>query len=748
MMAPPASYLDLGEKYICPLWMFRRYDCFQRRLQDFLPRFQKIIENGGLTESFLNGPVMKKDIEQHSLEFSDTVSVYVLGHVNSLSLPDSLLVSNTKEPSVPSMKVDISEPMETDEPISIISNNRRVDSLPKLSQETSSWSDFKAAMSGASSYRTCFAVFGISNKQEEEEAISLSTQLTSYQRRNVLIFSTEDQKCYEFHNGSLQPTDLALAETIQRMLEVKIMALFDNIAQFLKKFRLKEGCRPDDRLYYAVDLGLRNSLMDEYTLLDIIPLVKDDSTEEEIKNKQTELDHNLTEFVKRKTKCILVLHFASEHGMSQDIVLEFFNDGYFVLDSKISEVLEDVSKPRLEEVKERGANRWKFREFVQSFTWKASKDLDKAQEYIQDKVQYFKKMGKLEFEMNGILQLSSVPIETEIPALPTISLECQCKILEMEEIWACGHLYGKLTLFVDKPLSIPSQTEIEFLLKEYKYTYGYISVESSSAKQGKCFGQIACGHLLCGQKQNANDPHNSYVSFSLGCFVNIKKLNESENTDLYAISCGHCLQDCIDEVYEGDNRAHFGQKTYLLNKYHFYDIAAIQVTKSVSEECTGLLYQSGRMNEVPWGIWRNNQPIVGQEVYKYGSKTNYTSGIVVSTDTILKDVAEKEKHECAKNAAEKSALLCQILVQPKEDGINRDVFSDEGDSGSVICMQDLDSNDVKVLALLIGAYQSKDENKYICSYGSCFAALIEELEKEHKIEITPACGSTANRQQT
>lgn len=84
---------------------------------------------------------MKKDIDQHSLEFSNIVPVYVLGHVNSLSLPDSLLVSNAKEPSVPSMKMDTSAellhmPMETDEPVSKISETlyRRENSLPKLSQ--------------------------------------------------------------------------------------------------------------------------------------------------------------------------------------------------------------------------------------------------------------------------------------------------------------------------------------------------------------------------------------------------------------------------------------------------------------------------------------------------------------------------------------------------------------------------------------------------------------------------------------
>lgn len=166
---------------------------------------------------------------------------------------------------------------------------------------------------------------------------------------------------------------------------------------------------------------------------------------------------------------------------------------------------------------------------------------------------------------------------------------------------------------------------------------------------------------MWGQKQNANDPN---VSFSLGCFVNIKKANESANADIYAISCGHCLQDCINDVYQGTDKSHFGQQTYLLNKYHFYDIAAIQVTKSVSNDCTGLLYQCRGINEVPWDIWKNHQPIVRQEVYKHGSKTRLTSGIVVSSDIVLKDVAEKN------TAGNPNASLCQILVQPKEDGTN------------------------------------------------------------------------------
>ncbi|XP_052222983.1 uncharacterized protein LOC127838916 [Dreissena polymorpha] len=740
MMAPPASYLELGVKYICPSWQFLRYDYFERRLQDFLPRFLRIIENGGLTESFPNGPVMKKDIDRHSQEFSDTVSVYVLGHVNSLSLPDSLLVSNTKEPSVPSMKVDISEPMETDEPISIISNNRRVDSLPKLSQETSSsWSDFKAAISGASSYKTCFAVFVISNKQEEEEAISLYTQLPRNQRSNVLIFSTEDQKCYEFHNrtDSLQPTDLALAESIQRMLEVKIVALFDDIAQFLRKFRLKDVCRPDDRLYYAVDLGLRNSLMDEYTLLDIIP-VKEESTEVEIKSKQNELDHNLTEFVKRKTKCILVLHFATEHGMPQDFVLEFLSEGYFELDKEISEILDDVSKPRLEEVKERGSNRWKFREFVQSFAWKASKVLDKAQEYIQKKVEYFQKVGKLEFEMYGILQLSSVPIETKIPVLPTISLECQCKILEIPEVSACGHLYGKFTLFLDKPLSNKGQQDIQSILKEYQYLHDYNTVECFPVRQVKCI--VSSGHLLWSDKSNGNA---GGVTFTLGCFVRIQELNLPQ-PEMYAISCEHCVEGCSKTVFivKNENKSEFGCAKHEMGGSQFHDIVAIKVTGQVHcDSRISMNLESGTIKDVPWNIYKNGINL-GQSVSKNGSRTGVTTGVVISKDTLSKDAAGRLYQPESATQSNMSTPF-QILVEPNvDDNQSEKLFSEKGDSGSVIYMEDPNTNTVQVVALLTGALTHGTEQnpgKYICTYGSHFNTLIKEFERTCQIKVEPAC---------
>ena len=228
----------------------------------------------------------------------------------------------------------------------------------------------------------------------------------------------------------------------------------------------------------------------------------------------------------------------------------------------------------------------------------------------------------------------------------------------------------------------------------------------------------------------ANDKH-SYGT--LGCFVKGKAAETNSDNytytyQIYALSCAHVFPEGCDnfvEVGRTDVKFdHFGiiSPEFTLLKEHIFDIAAIVVEDNIKEKCNpnlkncdgfegwGSILHEGKFNE-----------LIGTEVFKWGSMSDLTHGLIVSIDYKVLGV-ESLDHEY------------NILIETLPKLSDSD-FSTKGDSGTVVCYEDPVDEKVVALSMINGGLYEKETKKYLCTYSCHLHTNIEELSKTTHINF-------------
>ena len=317
-------------------------------------------------------------------------------------------------------------------------------------------------------------------------------------------------------------------------------------------------------------------------------------------------------------------------------------------------------------------------------------------------------------------------------------------IFSLEGIYGCGFIYGKLVVHVkeDTQEMVIDMREITDKVKVIIRQLGFCNyinnfeikrVHNSSAagvtyESGK---SLRTKRTL--EEVNVSDVlidgNHSYGT--LGCFIKGKGNGTGPDytTEMYALSCAHVFPpDCDNcvEISRADVKYdHFGTVSpqLTLHKGNIIDIAAILVDATVVEKCNVHLKNCDAFEG--WGSILHEgsfDDLIGIEVYKWGSISDLTHGVIISYDYKVQRVESFDDD-----------FNIFIETLPNTDGMNTD-FSSKGDSGTVVCFEDPVEEKVVALSMINGAlYDRLEDNKFICSYSCHLHRNIEELSKDTNI---------------
>ena len=304
----------------------------------------------------------------------------------------------------------------------------------------------------------------------------------------------------------------------------------------------------------------------------------------------------------------------------------------------------------------------------------------------------------------------------------------------------CGFAYGKLVVHVKADTLVPVKEITDkvniiakSLSKDIVNNFEVKQIQDSIAagityESGKSIRvmknpeQITAGDVL------ANDKH-SYGT--LGCFVKGKMsgTNPDEYTSqMYALSCAHVFPEGCDDIIEvGRTDIKFDpfgiiSQDLTLHKEHIYDIAAIVVEDNIKEKCNinlkncdgfegwGSILHEGNFNE-----------LIGMEVFKWGSMSDLTHGLIVSIDykTIGVETLDDEYN-----------ILVETLPQLSDTD-----FSTKGDSGTVVCFEDPDDEKVVALSMINGGLYEQHTKEYMYTYSCHLHTNIEALSRKTNIKF-------------
>ena len=201
-----------------------------------------------------------------------------------------------------------------------------------------------------------------------------------------------------------------------------------------------------------------------------------------------------------------------------------------------------------------------------------------------------------------------------------------------------------------------------------------------------------------------------YWQGTLGCFA--KGCVNGANEKMFVLSCAHVFPDgCshIVEIPRANSQTEFDvigefNPEYRLLWENKLDIVAISVNPSARNKCHLWLKNSGGCDD--WKVVPHEgdlKQLLGYQVYKWGSVTNLTQGMVVCVN--YKSYGQTGFGD-----------QYNIFIRSPPDSSS--LFSLQGDSGSVVCFDDSFQETVRVLSLINGDMTDIASGKVICSY-SC-----------------------------
>ena len=306
----------------------------------------------------------------------------------------------------------------------------------------------------------------------------------------------------------------------------------------------------------------------------------------------------------------------------------------------------------------------------------------------------------------------------------------------MDGVHGCGTIYGRLVVHI-KEGTPENMIDMDEIRDKIKTTVGNsmwlnnleIKQVRSCSTTGVTYdsGKFLRVKLIQNETQDGNvitNNNNSYNYGTLGCFIKGKGQGDGSEfaTKMYALSCAHVFSpDCEKSVEIGrtdQNFDHFGTVSKLLTcrREDMVDIAAILVDADVVDRC------NLRLKNVQGYEGRNSilhegtvDHFIGAEVYKWGSVSGLTEGLIISYDYRAQGVETLNDD-------------FNILIKCLPTSGTK--FSQRGDSGTLVCLEDPEGEKIVALSMINGALEdATPDRKYICSYSCHLHTSIEELSK-------------------
>lgn len=112
--------------------------------------------------------------------------------------------------------------------------------------------------------------------------------------------------------------------------------------------------------------------------------------------------------------------------------------------------------------------------------------------------------------------------------------------------------------------------------------------------------------------------------------------------------------------------------------------------------------------------------MIGTEVFKWGSTSNLTQGMIASIDYEIQRV---------KNLDEQYNILIETLPGSEVD------FSSKGDSGTVVCFEVPEEEKIVALSMVNAQLVEQSSERFLCSTSCHLHTNIEELSKKTNIKF-------------
>lgn len=138
--------------------------------------------------------------------------------------------------------------------------------------------------------------------------------------------------------------------------------------------------------------------------------------------------HNVIEFVMRKAKCVACDNLSKKHGIPAYLVNEFMNEGFFSFDQKIQSIMKVMTLPTCPEPKTKPLV-LVFQSFIYRLGFGIMPVIGKTEDYVNIKVKILNIVMKLQFELFGMLRLTDVVVNVDVPPLTVLSEELQEALL-------------------------------------------------------------------------------------------------------------------------------------------------------------------------------------------------------------------------------------------------------------------------------------------------------------------------------
>ncbi|KAL4234672.1 hypothetical protein ACF0H5_006313 [Mactra antiquata] len=348
-------------------------------------------------------------------------------------------------------------------------------------------------------------------------------------------------------------------------------------------------------------------------------------------------------------------------------------------------------------------------------------------------------MKKMTFEIKGYLKQSS--IKSDILAMdkpyPKISDDLRQTILRNDNVHTVGTVFGELQILL-KP-DVQNETNVRKmiarLINDHNFRYPYtVKVLDHYPKP------------LFRQGDGCHSPflENSrkYRSGTVGCFVKDKNDVPHLITNAHVVDPGSLPSHSVLIEPNGGRQYHFGtstpQNTHRIGSDVLYPVVDIAAVTSVNDENIisrvdySMRDENGQTKPVSF-LLEITEDLVGERVYKYGAGSGLTNGIIASTDLKYDSKQSLEENHYYMVFIESSPVLelndnilggMQDQHEMQVNTANFRGFAVEGDSGSVICLNNSADGTIMAAFLLTGGdYKEKDETGY-CTTNMCFGFLL------------------------
>ncbi|XP_053376081.1 uncharacterized protein LOC123534413 [Mercenaria mercenaria] len=600
--------MDVGLRYTYKSLAFPRYHYFQTRLQRLVPRWQNILDAGGLPDCISQGTIKVKEITSAAQQVTDEVTVNLFADAAWLK---------KREFGLPKQSIVIG----------------------RVKVEDLQWTGYTKDLKNTSSFQPSVTVIVT---QSEEKVHEVLAEFTEPQLSDVIIYNDQTKAAVLYTDlnkmdvdGKSAKCSKSLTAQVQYLLEEKVIIVLEKVTSYIREFVPRQEEELDSSLLDSIHMKLIESLRNPFVVKDLSPDSEEITTERiptdkelfqiaevivrhweglaillgitqlEIENIKTdtraismqsiqmlqtwrkkegskatlkelfrnmeemnmdisdlktsfeghrtdlqkdEIFHKkLTDFVVYKTKCVACDTLSKRYGISASLINEFLNAGFFDYEAKLKESLSTIHLPKWPRDKtDNGVSTCRI--FSYRCAMSMTKIIHSTEDYIKAKLRILVVLKKLQFELFGLLSQADVPVSLTVPVLPRLTPELQYELLKLEEVTGCGTCFGELMLHLRKTLYPARKEDIRQILKEYKYSGGFKSEMMEEKKEQVRIMPLVLeqGQELRGRRMGADD----FSYGSLGCFFHLKpnrdKSRMCQGETGAMISTGYAIQEAKD----------------------------------------------------------------------------------------------------------------------------------------------------------------------------------------------------------